>query len=174
MDGEFESAVQDDAALAAFGSVGKVNQEFVSAIYLDDFPGGIAYPGAGTGLGKFQLKDGSGWLASALALSHGLMGAMSGTPLEENGCSSIVATGVSIRRPSGALVGNVSHIREKSMAAAPPDADLYVPLMAVPEAQEGQQAVDKAVETAILGSRSITGVTNFGEALESSRASGVV
>jgi hypothetical protein len=120
MDGEFESAVQDDAALAAFGSVGKVNQEFVSAIYLDDFPGGIAYPVTGSGHGKFQLKDGSGWLASALALSHGLMGAMSGTPLEENGCSSIVATGVSIRRPSGALVGNVSHMREKSMRRCPP------------------------------------------------------
>ena len=39
--------------------------------------------------------------------------------------------------------------------------------MAVPEAQEGQQAVDKAVETAILGSRRITGVANFGDAFKS-------
>jgi hypothetical protein len=92
---------------------------------------------------------------------------MSGTPLEENGCSSIVATGVSIRRPSGSLVGNVSHMREKSMAAAWWDADLYVPQMAVPEAQKGLQLVDEAVGPAVLNNRSITGVTNFGEALKS-------
>ena len=139
MDDDFKTAVREDAALAAFAFYGKGVQEFETAIYLDDFPGGVTYPKNGTWSGDFQLKDGSGWLASALALGHGAKGAISKTPLEELECSPIVATGAVGRRSSATSVVGVNHVREKSLAAGLWDADIYVPLIDVEKAQEGQR-----------------------------------
>ena len=164
MDDDFKSAVQDEAALAAFGFFGKGVREFETAIYLDDFPGGVAYPKNGTWNRDFQLKDGSGWLASALALGHGAMGAISGTPLEELGCCPIVATGVSDRGSTASAVGGVNHVREKSQAAGLWGADLYVPLKDVAEAQEGQRS---AVAAGASRSYGVKGVKDFGNALTS-------
>jgi len=164
MDDDFKSVVQRDAALTAFGYFRKGMQEFETSIYLDDFPGGVTYPKSGTWNSDFQLKDGSGWLACALALGHAVMGTISKTPLDESACSPIVATGAVGRRSSAADVVGVNHVREKSLAAGFWDADIYVPLIDVAEAQKGQRM---AVEAGGPRGFAVRGVTDFDDALKS-------
>ncbi|MDP6453333.1 MAG: hypothetical protein QF898_08505 [SAR202 cluster bacterium] len=163
MDDDFFRAIRDDAALTAFKFFGKGATEFETSIYLDDFPGGVTYPARGSQNGQFQLKDGSAWLASALALGHGAMGAISHTPLDETECGAVLATGVVGRQSRVSAVGSVSHIGEKSMAARHWDADFYLPITEAKEAQDRRRSIGGGRNGVDFETR---GVSDYGEALK--------